>query len=93
MENSNQMKKIEKIIALSVFAFLVIFVVAIFSFVEVGKARRKNAKYDSFIVALQTQKSSLESDIEEMKDEDYLNEQARDHLGMIKDGETLYIYK
>ena len=93
MENSNQMKKIERIIALSVFAFLVVFVVAIFSFVEVGQARRKNAKYDSFIASLQVQKSSLETNIEEMKDEDYLNEQARDYLGMIKDGETLYIYK
>ena len=93
MENSKQMKKIEKIIALSIFAFVVVFVVAVFSFVEVGKARRKNAKYDTFIASLQVQKSSLESNIEEMKNDDYLNEQARDYLGMIKDGETLYIYK
>ena len=93
MEKSKQIKKIEKLIAISLFAFLVVFVVAIFSFVEVGKARRKNNNYDEFIVALQNEKTSLEMGIDERSNEDYLNEQARDHLGMIKDGETLYIYK
>ena len=93
MEKSKQIKKIERILAVSLFAFLVVFAVAIFSFVQVGKARKKNANYDEFIVALQNQKTSLEMGIDERNNEDYLNEKARDHLGMIKDGETLYIYK
>ena len=92
MENSKQIKKIERIMAVSVFAFLIVLVITIFSFIELGSVRRKNAEYNEFIISLQSQKSSLELGIEEMQTEEYLNKKARDYLGMIKDGETLYIY-
>lgn len=75
------------------FAFALVFVVAIFSFVALGKARHAAANYDDFIETLETQEAELKSGVNDVDTEQYLEEQARNYLGMIKDGETLYIFK
>ena len=66
---------------------------SVFSFVSLGKARRKQAKYDEMIASLKQEQSSLENNLGYMNSPEYLESQARDHLGMIKDGENLYIFK
>ena len=93
MENNKQMKKIEKIIAICMFAFVVVFALATFSFIQVGRVKRKNARYDEFIAALEKQEQDLKSGINNRKQDEYLNNTARDQLGMIKDGEIIYRYE
>ena len=93
MENYKQAKKVERIIASSIFVFVAVVILAVFSFVSLGKARRKAAKYDETIASLKQEQSSLENNLDYMNSPEYLESQARDHLGMIKDGENLYIFK
>ena len=66
---------------------------AVCSFVSLGKARRKNAEYDQMIASLKSEQTVLEDNLDYMNSPEYLESKARDHLGMIKEGETLYIFK
>ena len=93
MENYKQAKKVERIIASCMLILVAVGVFSVFSFVSLGKARRKQAKYDEMIASLKQEQSSLENNLGYMNSPEYLESQARDHLGMIKDGENLYIFK
>lgn len=93
MENHEAVKKLQKIIVSCMFGFVAVFVIAIVSFVSLGRARHANAKYDEFIKTLETQESALKNSVTTMDTDEYLEKQARENLGMIKDGETLYIFK
>ena len=61
--------------------------------ISLGKARRTNANYDALIARLEAEKNSLENNLDYMNTDAFIEEQAREHFGMIKDGETLYIYE
>ena len=93
MENYEQVKKLKRIILSCMLVFAVVFVVAIYSFIALGKARRKNANYDEFVAALETRESSLKEKVDEVQTDEYLEERARDYLGMVQEGETLYKFK
>ena len=93
MENYKQVKKFERIIIGSIFFGLAILVLAISSFVVVGKARKKNADYDNMILSLKEQKTNLTEGVEYRNSSVYLEEQARYHYSMIKKGETYYIFE
>ncbi|MBQ8425770.1 MAG: septum formation initiator family protein [Clostridia bacterium] len=88
-----QRKKIEKIVAMCLLSFAVVVIIAVYSFVKLGAVRRENANYNEYIAALELKQDKLSKDVDNMKTDEYLEEQARDNLDMIKDGETLYIYK
>ena len=92
MENYSKTKRVERTIVLCLLALVAVFAVAIYSFVALGNARRKNAEYDELVAALQKQEQSLENDIDKMKDPTHLEQLARDHYGYIKDGERYYKY-
>ena len=92
MSNYKQTRKIEGIIACCMLFFVAVVVLAICSFVSLGKARRKADDYDKMIASLKAEQSALEDGINYMDSQEYLEEKARDHLGMIKDGESLYIF-
>ncbi len=93
MENYKATKKVERIIVSCLVALVAVFAVAIVSFVSLSNARRKNVRYDELIASLEHQKANLEQNIGHMQSGAYLEEQARDQFGMIKDGEKLYIYQ
>lgn len=93
MENYKQAKKVERIIACSIFVFVAVVILSVFSFVSLGKARRKQAKYDEMIASLKQEQSALENNLGYMNSPEYLESQARDHLGMIKEDENLYIFE
>lgn len=92
MENYRQAKKVERIIASCILALVAVVVFAVFSFVSLGKARRKEANYDETIAKLKNEQAMLESNLDYMNSNEYLESQARNHLGMIKEGENLYIF-
>ena len=93
MSNYKHARKIEGIIAGCMLFLVAIIVVAVGSFVALGKARRKADDYDKMIASLKNEQAMLENNIDYMNSNEYLEEKARDHLGMIKDGENLYIFE
>ena len=93
MNNYAQTKKLERIIAGCMVFFVAVVVFAVCSFVALGKARRKNAQYNDMIASLKNEQAALEDNIDYMNSTEYLEKKARDHFGMIKEGETLYIFK
>ena len=92
MEKFKEAKKVENAIVSCVLLFVVTLVVAIVSFITLGNARKKDANYDSMIAKLQAQEQALEQGIEYVQTEEYLQEQAIDSFGMIKDGDKVYIF-
>ncbi len=93
MENYKQTKKFERIIVSCMLCLVVLVVVAVVSFVSYGKTRKENARYDAMIASLKEEQAKLSSDIDEVQSEEYLEEKIRNEFGMIKDGETLFIFK
>ncbi len=93
MDNYKQMKKVQTIIVSCMIFFIALIGVTVISFVQMGKVRKQNARYDELIAQLKQEQSSLTSNIEHIQSADYLEEKARNEFGMIKEGETLYIFK
>lgn len=92
MSSYEQMRKLERIIVGSLVALVAVVCVAIYSFISLGRARYKSAEYDRMIASLNAQKTAIEQNIDHVNSDEYLEELARNHLGMIKDGETLYVF-
>ena len=92
MNNKYYIKKLKTIVFACFFCFAIVFSISIYSFIKLGSVRRESASYSKQLEQLQEQKNSLESEVEKMKTDEYIEEQARENLEMIKDGETLYKY-
>ena len=92
MENYSAAKKLERIIVLSMLSFVVVFVVAICSFVYLGNARNAQARQVETISSLTRQEETLRESIENFKSEEYKTNYYRNELGMIKKGNKIYIY-
>ena len=90
MSNYEQMKKIERIILCSIIAFVAVFAIAIYSFIALGSARQKEASQAALIESLSEQKSNLQQQLGYA--ENNIEELARNKFGMVKEGETVYIY-
>ena len=93
MENYIQTKKLERIIVLCMLFFVAVVFVAIYSFISFGKVRKQNAEYDSVIACLKEEQQSLQGNIDTVTNPYYIEEKVRNEFGMIKEGETLYIFK
>ena len=93
MENYKQAKRVERTIASCMLILVAVVIFSVFSFVSLGKARRKQAEYDEMIASLKQEQSALENNLGYMSSPEYLESQARDHLGMIKGDENLYIFE
>lgn len=86
-----QMKKIERIILCSIIAFVAVLAIAIYSFIALGSARRKEASQTALIESLSEKKADLQDKIGYA--ENNIEELARNKYGMVKEGETVYIYE
>lgn len=92
MENYALTKKIETIIIISIMAFVAFAIAAICSIVAVGVSKQKIASYDRLIAQMSAEQTRLEQGIAINGTDAYLEEQAREHFGMIKDGEIIYTF-
>ena len=92
MEKNSSAKRVERMIVLSMMSFIVVFVVAICSFVYLGNARKVQAQQIETISSLTKQEDSLSETIENFKSEEYKTNYYRNELGMIKKGNKIYIY-
>ncbi len=86
--------KIVKIATICATCFLVIMVgIILGQYIKLGSINRKESNLDAQLASMNSQRQSLEQGIENRLSYSYLEQQAREQLGMIKQGETLYIYK
>ena len=53
----------------------------------------ENEKYDNLIAQLKMENASVDQSVKDMTSPDYLEKQARDRLGMIKNNETYIEFK
>ena len=78
-------------IVASVLLFALVCVIG-YQYVTLGDLSSKNALLDTKINELSVTKANLESGIEVRSTDAYVEQQARENLGMIKiDGEVVYI--
>lgn len=92
LEQYKAEKKLERIIIYSLVAFVAILIVAIVSIVVANRARRNLAAYNSLIAQLQLEETRLEQDVAYMQTDPYLEQHAREELGMVQKGESYYIF-
>ncbi len=60
--------------------------------VQLNKLNNQSKLLETRIEKLMATKTELESGIEYRSSDTYVEEQARENLGMIKDGEVIYIF-
>lgn len=92
MDGYKQRKKFEAIIVSCMLFLVALVAVAVVSFVSYGKTRMANAEYDDLIASLKREQAALQNGINEAQTPGYLEEKVRNEFGMIKDGETLFIF-
>ena len=92
MRKNSQIRKLENIIFACFFCFAVVFAISVYSFVKLNTARKQNAMYDEEIKKMEYQNTNLNNSVENMKTTDYVENEARENLGLVKDGETVYYY-
>ena len=81
----------------TVFATIVLFAlicVAFYTHIKLNSLSSKNALLDTKINKLSVTQTSLENGIESRSTDAYVEQQARENLGMIKsDGEVVYVFE
>jgi len=78
------------VVATMVLTFIV--AVVIVQSVQLSKLNNEARLLDANIEKLIASKADLEAGIKERLTEEYIEEQARENLGMIKDGEVIFIF-
>ncbi len=88
-----RLENIVRLITILATLFLVIMtVLAISLYAKAGVLASKNASLDKQIENLSITRAELEQGIAIRKSDAYIEQQARENLGMIRDNETLYIF-
>jgi len=93
MGDYKQTRRFERTVRLSVLFLVALVFVAVLSFVRLGSARRENEKYNNLIAELEMENKKVNQSLDEMTSYDYLEQQARERLGMIKGDETYIEFK
>lgn len=88
-----RLENIVRLVTILATLFLVIMtVLAISLYAKAGLLASKNASLDKQIENLSITRAELEQGIAIRKSDAYIEQQARENLGMIRDNETLYIF-
>lgn len=88
-----RLENIIRLVTILATLFLVIMtVLAISLYAKAGVLASKNASLDRQIENLSITRAELEQGIAIRKSDAYIEQQARENLGMIRDNETLYIF-
>lgn len=88
-----RLENIVRLVTILATLFLVIMtVLAISLYAKAGVLASKNASLDKQIENLSITRAELEQGIAIRKSDAYIEQQAREDLGMIRDNETLYIF-
>ncbi|MBO4569853.1 MAG: septum formation initiator family protein [Clostridia bacterium] len=91
---NNRLIKTVKIVTVCATCLLVLLVgVIIGQYASLNNLNNQKNKLDAELSSMQTYEEELQSGISARKTDSYLELQARQELGMIKEGETVYIYR
>lgn len=92
-----QARLAQRVKMITVFATIFLFILICLAFytqIKLNALSSKNALLDTKINELSVTKASLEEGIENRSTDIYVEQQARENLGMIKsDGEVVYIFE
>ena len=92
-----QARLAQKVKIITVFATILLFALVCLAFytqIRLNTLSSKNTLLDTKINQLSVTKASLEEGIESRSTDAYVEQQARENLGMIKsNGETVYIFE
>ena len=87
---------VKRIVGIStvVATMLLVFIVGVVlvQSIQLTKLNKESRLLDLNIERLIASKTDLENGIKERNTEEYIEEQARENLGMIKDGEIIFIF-
>lgn len=67
--------------------------VVVYQYVKINKLEKTTEKLDSQIIELQNQRTNLEEGIKNRSTNTFVEDCARDYLGMLRDGEVVFIIK
>jgi len=88
--------KLERMVKLITAALTVVLVfvsvLAIGLYIKAGTLASKNAALDKKINEMSITKAELGEAIKNRQDDAYIEQQAREQLGMIKEGETIFVF-
>lgn len=88
-----RLENIVRLVTILATLFLVVItVLAISLYAKAGVLASKNASLDKQIENLSITRAELEQGIAIRKSDAYIEQQARESLGMIRDNETIYIF-
>jgi len=91
--NKRQFRKTIKLVTIIATSVMVILVcVIIGQYIQLAGLKKRSSDLTSQISNLTAYKQELTSGINTRKSSAYIEMQAREQLGMIKEGESLYIY-
>ena len=81
-------------IATAVATMVLVFIIGVVMVqsIQLTRLNEQSRLLDQNIDRLIASKTDLENGIKERKTEEYIEEQARENLGMIKDGEIIFIF-
>ncbi len=86
--------KLVKLCTVAATCLLVVLLsVIIAQYVKLAKVNKQNQNLDAQIASLNNERGQLEQGIAKRKTPSYIEKTARDNLGMLKDGEIIYIFK
>ena len=92
-----QAKLAQRVKLITVFATILLFAlicVALYTHIKLNSLSSKNALLDTKINQLSVTQANLKEGIETRSTDAYVEQQARENLGMIKsDGEVVYVFE
>ena len=91
--NSRLVKTVKLVTVCATCLLVVLVGVIVGQYIGLNNLNNKRNKLNAELSSMQTYEEELQSGINARKTDSYLELQARQELGMIKEGETVYIYR
>lgn len=92
MDRRRFIRNVKLITTIATCLLVVLVGVIIGQYVKLGRLNKQNQALASELASKQAYRQQLSEGITSRKSSAYLELQAREQLGLLKDGETLYIY-
>ncbi len=90
---AQKLKKVVKIstVCVSIFVVLMVCIIA-YQCIKIGTLQAKSRQLDKLSASLTSQQATLQDGISIRSTDGYLQQAAREQYGLVKDGETLYVF-
>lgn len=93
MQSRNLIKTVKLVTVIATCFLVVLLGVIIGQYIKLGNLKKTNENLSSALANKEAYRRELNSSITARKSSTYIELQAREQLGLIKEGESLYIYE